>query len=415
MKQTFRYALIIFAAGTLFSCTEQFLEKGDLTNKITSDADFSATISSPSKTMQIPQDAYIVVYKEGTSDKEVENEVGEMERSEKINTEHVYNKVFKGYAAILSPSALAKVKQNSKVAYVEKDQIMSINQTTLTNAAWGLDRIDQASLPLSTTFTYTSNGSGVDAYIIDTGILLDHTDFGGRAVSGFTAIGTSAVDQNGHGTHVAGTVGGNVYGVAKNVNLIAVRVLDATGSGSTSGVIAGINWAITHHQAGKRAVANMSLGGGASSALDLAVSNAVNDGIVMCVAAGNSSADAGRYSPARVKTAITVGATGAYPTLGTSYDVFASYSNYGSVVDVLAPGTSILSDYFTNTTATARLSGTSMATPHVAGVAALYLAANQASVPTPAQVETFIKSSSTKNKITSLRGTTLNYLLYTKN
>ncbi len=415
MKHSTRFAFIILAAGTLFSCTEQFLEKGDLTSKISSDAVLSQAVPSASKTTQISQDAYIVVYKEGTSDKEVENEVGEMENSEKINTEHVYNKVFKGYAAILSPSALAKVKQNSKVAYVEKDQIMSINLTTMPNPVWGLDRIDQVSLPLSTSFSYNSNGTGVDAYIIDTGIFLSHADFGGRAVGGFSSIGASTnwVDQNGHGTHVSGIVGGSTYGVAKNVKLIAVRVLDATGSGTTSGVIAGINWAINHHTTNP-AVANMSLGGSASSALDLAVSNAVKDGIVMCVAAGNNAADASRYSPARVSTAITVGATGAYPTLGLNYDVFASYSNYGTLVDVLAPGSSILSDYVTNSTATtAILSGTSMATPHVAGVVASYLANNKTALPS--QVETYIKSSSTKNKITGIRGTTANNLLFTNN
>jgi subtilisin family serine protease len=201
-----------------------------------------------------------------------------------------------------------------------------------------------------------------------------------------------------------------MYGVAKDIKLIAVRVLDAAGSGTTSGVIAGINWAISHHTT-RPAVANMSLGGGASSALDLAVNNAIKDGIVMCVAAGNNSADAGRYSPARVTAAITVGATGAYPTLGINYDAMASYSNYGSVVDIFAPGTSIQSDWITSTGATALLSGTSMATPHVTGVAALYLAQNPLALP--AQVQTYLKSSATKNKISGLKGTTTNSLLFT--
>jgi subtilisin family serine protease len=334
-----------------------------------------------------------------------------LELNENVKTKHVYNKVFNGYSAILSPSALEKVKKNPKVDYVEKDQVMRIN-TQVLNPTWGLDRIDQVSLPLSTTYSYVSAGTGVDAYIIDTGILVNHSDFGSRAVGGFSSIGTSTnwIDQNGHGTHVAGTVGGNMYGVAKDIKLIAVRVLDAAGSGTTSGVIAGINWAISHHTT-RPAVANMSLGGGASSALDLAVNNAIKDGIVMCVAAGNNSADAGRYSPARVTAAITVGATGAYPTLGINYDAMASYSNYGSVVDIFAPGTSIQSDWITSTGATALLSGTSMATPHVTGVAALYLAQNPLALP--AQVQTYLKSSATKNKISGLKGTTTNSLLFT--
>ena len=412
MKHLFHIVLIIVVSVTLLACTEDFLTKEVMPSNLATDATNSQGLASISKIETLPQDSYIVVYKDDVNDQEIADEIFDLERTEKIKADHVYNKAIKGYSAILTASALAKIKQNMRVAYVEKDQIMRINLLTSFNPAWGLDRIDQVNLPLSNAFSYTSNGSGVDAYVIDTGILLSHADFGGRAVGGFSSIGlaTNWIDQNGHGTHVAGILGGTDYGVAKNVNLIAVRVLDASGSGSTSGVIAGINWAINHHSS-RPAVANMSLGGGASSALDLAVSNAVKDGIVMCVAAGNNAADASRYSPARVKTAITVGATGSYPILGLNYDVFATYSNYGTLVDILAPGSLILSDWITSSTATAVLSGTSMATPHVAGVSALYLSSNINALP--AQVETFIKSSSTKNKITGLKGSTSNSLLFT--
>jgi subtilisin family serine protease len=306
---------------------------------------------------------------------------------------------------------LAKLKKNPKVAYIEKDQVMSINTTQSVTPSWGIDRIDQVSLPLSTQFSYTATGSGVDAYIIDTGILTKHVEFtNGRAVGGYSSIGGSSnwTDQNGHGTHVAGTVGGATYGVAKNVKLIAVRVLDARGSGTTSGVIAGINWAINNHTT-RPAVANMSLGGGISTSLDAAVQNAVNDGIVMCVAAGNSNQDASLSSPARVSSAITVGATGSRSIL-TNYDDRADYSNYGSIVDIFAPGSNITSAWYTSTTAKNTISGTSMATPHVTGVAALYKSINTGA--SPSTVEGALKAASTKGIITGLPTGTLNNLLY---
>lgn len=371
-----------------------------------------STSTSVNKT-ELPNDAYIIVYKDQTTDKEIEDEVGEMDKSEGVKADHVYKNAIKGFAARLSPSALNKLKNNPKVDFIEKDQIMSINATTVIAPSWGIDRLDQVSLPLSNSFSYTSNGTGVDAYIIDTGILISHSDFGGRASGGYSSVGASSsdwIDGNGHGTHVAGTVGGNNYGVAKNVNLIAVRVLDAKGSGLTSGVIDGINWAIAHHKTRTgTAVANMSLGGGLSPALDLAVSNAVASNIVMCVAAGNNSANAAYYSPARVAVAITVGATGA----ASSYDAFATYSNYGSVVDILAPGTTIKSDYIGSNTSTAILSGTSMATPHATGVVAQYLSKNPSALPSA--VDAYLKSTSTKNKITGVRSGTVNALLYSNN
>ena len=235
-------------------------------------------------------------------------------------------------------------------------------------ATWGLDRIDQRSLPLNNTYTYNATGAGVKAYIIDTGIRTTHTQFGGRAIDGFDAIDSAlpAADCNGHGTHVAGTVGGTTYGVAKGVTLVAVRVLDCNGSGSTSGVIAGINWVTGNHAAGAPAVANMSLGGGASSALDKAVRNSIADGVTYALAAGNDNTNACNQSPARTAEALTVGST-------TSSDARSSFSNFGTCVDLFAPGSSITSAWNTNDTATNTISGTSMATPHVAGAAALYL------------------------------------------
>jgi subtilisin family serine protease len=242
-------------------------------------------------------------------------------------------------------------------------------------------------------------------YIVDTGIRFSHNDFGGRAVTGYDAVdGGSADDCNGHGTHVAGTVGGSTYGVAKGVTLVGVRVLNCSGSGTNSGVIAGVNWVASDHQTGAPAVANMSLGGSVSSALDTAVNNAINDGVTFAVAAGNSNRNACNYSPARVAAAITVGAT-------TSTDARASYSNYGSCLDLFAPGSSITSAWYTSNTATNTISGTSMATPHVAGVAALYLKGNPGA--SPATVRDAIVNNATTGKVTKPGTSSPNRLLFT--
>ena len=276
-----------------------------------------------------------------------------------------------GYAVQGPPDLIVALRTDPHVQYVEQVQEYSVDATQL-NATWGLDRIDQDNLPLNSTYTYSNTGAGVRAYIIDTGIRTTHSEFGGRATFGVNYAGGKNDDCHGHGTHVAGTVGGSTYGVAKAVQLIAVKVLNCAGSGSTTGVVSGINW--VKQNAGTSAVANMSLGGGASSTIDAAVTSAVSAGITFAVAAGNSNADACNYSPARVPTAITVGAT-------TSTDQRASYSNFGNCLDIFAPGSSITSAWKNSNTATNTISGTSMASPHVAGVAALYLQANPGAAP----------------------------------
>jgi hypothetical protein len=290
------------------------------------------------------------------------------------------------------------------VDFVEEDGEVTASATQ-TGATWGLDRIDQRDLPLNSTYNYFATGTGVKAYIIDTGIRATHTQIAGRVISGFTAIndGNGTNDCNGHGTHVSGTVGGTTYGVAKNVTLVAVRVLDCGGSGTNSGVIAGVDWVTSNHSAGQPAVANMSLGGGASSALDTAVNNSINDGVTYAIAAGNSNTDACTTSPARVANALTVGST-------TSSDDRSSFSNFGTCLDIFAPGSSITSSWNTSDTATNTISGTSMATPHVTGVAALFLEGNPGA--SPATVRSAIINSSTLNHVTGAGSGSPNRLLY---
>jgi subtilisin family serine protease len=314
-----------------------------------------------------------------------------------------YSRALKGFSAKLSDQALAEVRSDPAVDYVEPDRVITLDATQ-SNATWGLDRIDQRNLPLSTTYSYDTTAPNVTAYIIDTGIRFSHQQFGGRAVSGYDAVdGGSADDCNGHGTHVAGTVGGSTYGVAKGVRLVAVRVLDCSGSGTTSGVVAGIDWVTADHTSGP-AVANMSLGGGVSTTLDNAVSRSIGDGVTYAVAAGNDSANACNGSPSRVAAAITVGST-------TSTDARSSFSNFGSCVDVFAPGSSITSSWYTSDTATNTISGTSMATPHVVGAAALYLAG--APSASPATVASAIASSATPNVVGNAGSGSPNKLLFT--
>ena len=315
--------------------------------------------------------------------------------------EHVYAFALRGFAAFMSDADAVALSRDPRVAYVEEDAAM---HAIATQAAppWGLDRIDERDRPLSRTYSYTRTGSGVNVYVIDTGIRRTHRQFGGRAFAAFTSIndGRGANDCSGHGTHVAGIIGGSTYGVAKSARLHAVRVLDCWGWGTTSGVIAGVDWVRAHHV--KPAVANMSLGGGASSSLDTAVRNSIAAGVAYAIAAGNSNANAASFSPARVAEAITVGSS-------TSSDARSSFSNFGSVVDIFAAGSSITSAWSTSDTATNTISGTSMAAPHVAGVAARYLQGRPGA--SPAAVRNAIINIATAGRLSGLPSGTINRLL----
>jgi subtilisin family serine protease len=326
-----------------------------------------------------------------------------------VNPRYVYSAAINGFAGTLNAGQLNALQHNPNVRYIEQDGIATTT-TTQTGATWGIDRTDQRALPLNSSYSYINTGLGVTAYIIDTGIDMGHSEFGGRATFGFDAFsdGQNGNDCNGHGTHVAGTVGGAKYGIAKGVSLVAVRVLDCGGSGSWSGVVAGIDWAAANHVAGVPATANMSLGGGASTTVDDAVKRLIADGVATAVAAGNGNfagiaQNACNYSPARVPEAITIGAT-------TKTDAKSSYSNYGSCVDFFAPGSGITSAWIgAGTSETSTISGTSMASPHVAGVAALYLQTNP--LATPLQVRDALFAATTKGVVTSSK-TTNNHLLF---
>ena len=344
---------------------------------------------------------YIIVLKSANDIDGKEKQIAQMGG----HTEKRFTHAINGLSVKIKHKDADQLRTEPNVLSVELDQPMFALDTQTPTPSWGLDRTDQRALPLSNSFTASAYGAGVDVYVVDTGVSTTHTDFSGRLRSGFSAIndGRGSNDCNGHGTHVAGTAAGTTYGVAKAASIIPVRVLDCAGSGSNTGVIAGLDWIIANHSAGVAAVANMSLGGGASLALDTAVQNAINDGVVMAVAAGNSNANACNYSPARAANAITVGAT-------DRTDVRASYSNFGSCLDIFAPGTSITSAWINSSTAINTISGTSMASPHVAGVAAALLSAN----PTlsPADISSMLRSSATPNVVSSVGTGSPNYLLY---
>jgi subtilisin family serine protease len=317
-----------------------------------------------------------------------------------------YSTVLDGFAARLPAPALRAIENNPNVAYVEADRTV-VAYGDQYDPPWGLDRIDQRAKTLNRSYHYDRTGAGVKAYILDSGIRRTHAQFGTRASHGFTAIndGNGSFDCNGHGTHVAGTVGSTKYGVAKKVSLVAVRVLDCEGSGSNAGVIAGIDWVTGDHQANQPAVANMSLGGGLSNAINTAVANSIADGVTYVVAAGNDSLDACMVSPASAPAALTVGAT-------TYTGARASYSNWGTCLDLFAPGSQVLSTHHLSDAAVHVENGTSMASPHVAGVVATYLQAHKTA--SPAAVANAVRNSASTNKVTDPGVGSPNRLLYSK-
>jgi subtilisin family serine protease len=382
---------------------------------------------------------YIVVLKPETEQSLVASTTESLAETYGGQVRFVFEYALKGFSVSMKEESATLLSEDSRVEYVEENGTVSIN-TTQFNPTWGLDRIDQRFRPLSGTYDYDNNGTGVNAYVIDTGIRPTHVEFvplgravaaadfaptgGGDPPTGCSNVppilcGTSGTpapqdttdnsDCNGHGTHVAGTVGGVNYGVAKNVRLFGVRVLNCEGSGTFESVIAGVNWATAHHQANPGpAVANMSLGGGATATLDTAVRNSINSGITYAVAAGNTlpnGANASTVSPARVSEALTVGAT-------DINDRRANFSNFGSLVDLHAPGVDVTSAWSTGDTATNTISGTSMATPHVAGVAALYLQTYRTAPPSVVHAD--IVNNSTAGVISNLPAGTANRLLYSR-
>lgn len=337
-------------------------------------------------TAQVVPGEYIVVLNDNVSD------VTAAAAASGANVLARWETALKGYAVRATAEQVNAIRADARVRYVEPNGVARIAATQSPTPSWGLDRIDQTSLPLNNSYTYPNSGGGVHAYIIDTGILGTHNEFTGRMGAGFTAVndGNGTTDCNGHGTHVAGTTGGTTYGVAKGVTVHPVRVLNCAGSGSFSQVISGINWVAANRI--QPSVSNMSLGGGFSSTTNAATSAMVAAGVFSAVASGNSSADACGFSPASTPTATTVNASGIT-------DARASFSNFGTCTDIFAPGVNITSSWIGGNSATTTISGTSMASPHVAGAGALYLSANP--THTPAQVDAALKANGALNKISN--------------
>jgi subtilisin family serine protease len=401
-RKTIPYMLLLSLGGLAVpACTED--EAGPAEPTTGAGLTPTASFASASASRVIPG-SYVVVFKRGVTD--VPGLARRLVAGAGGTLQFTYTAALPGFAADLPVQAVEALRRNPNVAYVEPDQTVELfgGGTEPAPPSWGLDRVDQRALPLSASYTWSTSGAGVSVYIIDTGIRTTHQDFGGRAVWDFNAVkgnNNPNTDCMGHGTHVAGTVGGTTYGVAKGVSLHAVKVLDCTGSGRWSWVIAGIDWVTAH--AAKPAVANMSLGGDYYQAANDAVAGSVASGVTYAIAAGNSTTDACTFSPASEPTVLTVGAT-------TKLDAQASYSNFGPCVDLYAPGSFILSDWNWSDTAAVYLSGTSMATPHVAGAAALYLETHPAA--SPAEVSAAILGAATQNVLTGVPAGSPNRLLF---
>lgn len=372
--------------------------------------------AQPTKPVNEQSDRYIVVFKQNhaedlklksaglTLKQVVSTRATALAESHRVALRKVYSVAIQGGVYEMTASEAAEIAQNPQVAYVEKNQKISINGSQQ-RPTWGLDRVDQAELPLNQVYNYPETTNPVNAYVIDTGVLASHQEFEGRAVSGYDFIDqdSDATDCNGHGTHVAGTIGGKNYGINKKANIVGVRVLDCSGSGTWEGVLEGIEWVTQNHI--KPAVVNMSLGGPTSQAIDDAVEASINAGVVYVVAGGNESTSACKSSPARAVNAITVGAT-------TKFDARASYSNYGNCLDLFAPGSDILSAWYSSSSSTRTISGTSMASPHVAGVASLYMSLNPQA--TPAQVAAALVAGAAAGKVGSPGSGSPNRLLNTQ-
>jgi len=363
----------------------------------------SGKIPKPGKTAP-----FLIVFNEGT---DLEAAAGRL-NALKANVSKRFGGALLAMSARLTDKQIEELALDPAVAFIERDfEIRLVDPArdfevqTQSGAPWGLDRIDSLALPLDGIYTFTKTASTVTTYVVDTGVRASHLDFGGRVAAGFTSVadGRGTDDCNGHGTHVAGTIAGTSFGVAKAATVVPVRVLACDGAGTLSGVIAGLDWIGANHTLGSPAVVNMSLGGGASSSLDAAVSGLISKGISVVVAAGNSAADACTTSPARVPAAITVAAS-------TSADSFATYSNFGNCVDVIAPGSSIASTWFSSDTASAVASGTSMAAPHVAGAVALLL---ESGYKEPGLIAASLAAKASKDRISNIRPGTLNYLVHT--